>query len=145
MIPCLSSSSCTAHGFRQCSTLFTASLPSCFHFSYCKEQSKQRKCAVSLTFLPHFFFHFVEHSTATFPVSCLIKSPGRACQRRTCGIWKFKPSGLMGNLFFTQCQVQPEAGGAVAVGCNCGVHVCSAMLVKYLHGHEFSICQGLFL
>ncbi len=50
----------------------------------------------------------------------------------------------MGNLFFTQCQDQPEAGsGAVPDGCEYGVHASRAMLVKHLHGHEFSICQGL--
>ena len=28
-------------------------------------------------------------------------------------------------------------------GSECGVHASRAMLVKYLHGHEFSICQLL--
>lgn len=49
----------------------------------------------------------------------------------------------MGNLFFTQCQDRPEAASRAAPGCECDVRVSRAMLVKYLHGHEFSICQGL--
>ncbi len=49
----------------------------------------------------------------------------------------------MGDSFFTQCQDQPEAGGrAVPDGCECGVHVRYAMLVKYLHGHEFLNLSG---
>lgn len=48
------------------------------------------------------------------------------------------------SFFFTQCQDGPEARTrAVPGGCEGGVHVSCAKLVKYLHGHEFSICQGL--
>lgn len=85
---------------------------------------------------PRIFFFFILLRAVTFPVRCLIKSPGRACRRL-----KFKPRGLTESLlFFTPCQVQPRAG---AGGCERGVQVWSATLVKYLHGHEFSIWQRL--
>lgn len=66
------------------------------------------------------------------------------CVKGEYSIWKFKPDPLMGNIYFTQCQDGPEPGtGAVADGCECRTRAISTELVKYVHGHEFSICQGL--
>lgn len=50
----------------------------------------------------------------------------------------------MGNSFFTRCQGGPGSGtGVAADGGELHARAISTELVKYVHGHEFSICQGL--
>lgn len=51
---------------------------------------------------------------------------------------------VIGNLWLTQCHLEPAASvWAEADSCVWGVLARWAMLVKYLHAHQFSSCQGL--
>lgn len=106
-----------------------------------KELCKNGVCHFSSPsiFSSHFITELSPHFSEMFHKNHLAD-----CVKGEYSIWKFKPDPLMGNLFFTQCQDGPESGtGAFADDCECCTRAISTELVKYVHGHEFSICQGL--